>query len=724
MEKQGIVEPSTSPWSSPVVLVRKKDGSTRFCVDYRRLNDVTQKDSFPLPQIDVTLDALNGATWFSTLDLKSGYWQVELEQSAKEKTAFTAGKGLWQFNFMPFGLCNAPATFERLMEAVLAGLPWKTCLVYLDDIIVHAVNFDSHVENLRKVLTKLRQANLKLNPQKCNLFQQQVQFLGYTVAKDGISADQGKVKAVQDWPQPSNVREVKSFLGLCTYYRRFVPGFSNIAKPLHLLSEKNTKFQWTNECDAAFKSLKQHLTQTPTLSYPDFKKPFILDTDASNVAIGAVLSQVVDGAERPITYFSKTLSKPETRYCVTRRELLAVVKATEHFHPYLYGNPFLIRTDHASLRWLLSFKNPEGQMARWLQKLQQYNFNVEHRVGERHGNADALSRRPCNQNECRYCEKREIREWELQNEKPRQPTTEVVGRRIYTISSESSGNQQSSLEEIGEAQRSDPEIRCIITWMEESSTKPEWNEVSSYGTSVKSYWGQWESLRLHDGKLYRIVDNDTAQQLWQLVIPKPLRKTVLEQLHDNPAGGHFGVAKTLSKVRERFFWPNCRQFVEEWCQKCVKCASRKGPSKQQKGPMKQFMVGAPLERVAVDVLGPLPTSTSGNKYSFTLGDYFTKWVEAYPLENQQAETVAEVIVKEFVSRFGVPLQLHSDQVVTSRRSYLRECANCSVSIRLEQPHCIRSPTVWWRGLTAPWRTIWRYSWNKIKKIGINGFHSY
>ena len=220
---------------------------------------------------------------------------------------------------------------------------------------------------------------------------------------------------------------------------------------------------------------------------------------------------------------------------------------------------------------------------------------------------------------------------------------------------------QSSLQRIGQAQRSDPDVRCVITWMEESSTNPEWGEVSSYSTAIKSFWGQWESLKLHEGKLYRIVDNNPAQQLWKLVVPKALLKTVLEQLHDSPVGGHFGVAKALAKVREKFFWPKCRQFVEEWCRKCDTCASCKGPTKRRKGPMKQFNVRAPLERVAVDVMGPLPTSTSGNKYILILGDYFTKWVEAYLLENQQAETVAEVIVKEFVSRFGAPFQLHSDQ---------------------------------------------------------------
>ena len=232
----------------------------------------------------------------------------------------------------------------------------------------------------------------------------------------------------------------------------------------------------------------------------------------------------------------------------------------------------------------------------------------------------------------------------------------TTGHQVGAVTSD-----QPCFERIGQAQRSDPEIRCVTTWLEESLTKPEWRKVSSYSTAVKSYWGQWESLKLHEGRLYRIVDNDAAQQLWQLVVPQALREAVLQQLHNSPTDGHFGVTKTLAKVRERFFWPNSRQYVEEWCRKCDECASRKGPSKRQRGPMKQFNVGAPLERVAVDVLGPLPTSSSGNKYILILGDYFTKWVEAYPLENQQAVTVAEVIVKEFVSRFGVPLQLHSDQ---------------------------------------------------------------
>ena len=269
MYEQGIIDKSTSPWCSPVVLVRKKDGTTRFCVDYRRLNDVTRKDSFPLPRVHSTLDALNGSQWFSTLDLKSGYWQVELEESAKEKTAFSYGKGLWQFNVMPFGLCNAPATFERLMESVLAHMPWETCLVYLDDIIVLGKSFDEHLDNLTRVFERLRNSNLKLSTTKCCLCQTQVTYLGYVVTRNGIEPDPKKIEAVRSWPVPLNVQELRSFLGLCSYYRRFVRDFAKMAKPLHSLTHKNASFKWTEECQEAFVKLKEHLSQSPILIYPD-----------------------------------------------------------------------------------------------------------------------------------------------------------------------------------------------------------------------------------------------------------------------------------------------------------------------------------------------------------------------------------------------------------------------------------------------------------------------
>ena len=363
MLKADVIERSASPWASGVVLVQKKDGSVRFCVDYRKLNDITVKDAYPLPRIDETLDHLSGARWFSTLDLSSGYWQVEMEPDDRPKTAFVTSKGLYQFKVMPFGLCNAPATFERLMETVLCGLQWDICLIYLDDVIVFGKTFDEMTDSLQKVFDRLHTAGLKLKAKKCTLYGEQVEYLGHIISKTGVATDPKKVEAIKSWPEPSSVKDVRSFLGLCGYYRRYVKDFSKIAKPLHKLTNKGAKFQWTEECQSSFDKLKAHLVSAPILAFPDFSQTFIVDTDASDMAIGAVLSQNQGNSERVIAYASRTLSKSERMYCVTKKELLAVVYFVKQFRHYLYGRKFTIRTDHGSLRWLPNFKQPEGHLA-------------------------------------------------------------------------------------------------------------------------------------------------------------------------------------------------------------------------------------------------------------------------------------------------------------------------------------------------------------------------
>ncbi|MCG8047963.1 MAG: RNase H-like domain-containing protein, partial [Candidatus Thiodiazotropha endolucinida] len=397
MLNENIIKPSTSPWASGIVIVKKKDGTSRFCVDYRQLNDVTIKDAYPLPRIDESLDQLAGSKWFSCLDLSSGFWQVEMDENDKQKTAFTTRRGLFEFNVMPFGLSCAPATFERLMEVVLAGLHWKICLIYLDDIIVIGKTFEDMINNLECVFKRFEESGLKLKPRKCQLFKREVEFLGHVVNESGVGTDPKKIECIEKWPTPTSVTEVRSFLGLCSYYRRFIADYSKIAKPLHCLTEKSRKFEWTMECENAFSTLKQMLITAPMLSHPDFSLPFILDTDASDFAIGAVLSQNINGTEKVVAYASRTLSKSERSYCVTRKEMLALVYFTKYFKHYLYGRKFTARTDHGSLRWLSKFKNPEGQVARWLELLSSYDMVIEHRRGSLHNNADSLSRIPCRQ---------------------------------------------------------------------------------------------------------------------------------------------------------------------------------------------------------------------------------------------------------------------------------------------------------------------------------------
>ncbi|KAJ8015006.1 hypothetical protein DPEC_G00021660 [Dallia pectoralis] len=375
------------------------------------------------------------------------------------------------------------------------------------------------------------------------------------------------------------------------------------------MTKKNTRFAWGTVQQQAFDTLKTSLCQSPVLTTPEPGGKFVLDTDASNEGLGAVLAQVTAKGERVIAYYSRTFSRPEKNYCVTRRELLAVVESVNQFKYYLCGLKFLIRTDHASLKCFLSFREPEGQVARWIERLQEYNFTILHRKGEAHTNADGLSRRPC-PTECSHCSRAEDRDHEAVKE------NEARCRALRLDQPADWATEQ----------QKDQELKDVMEWVGKGQ-RPEWQEVAVASPGVRGLWAQWDSLSLRDGMLWRRwKEPATGRERWQVVVPQCRRQEVLAHHHGQPGVGHFWVNKTLKRLQQAFYWVTCRREVQVYCQHCDACTARKGSMGQGRAPLQQYQVGAPMDRVAVDVLGP--RTPRGNGFVVVVMDYFTKWPEA------------------------------------------------------------------------------------------------
>ncbi|MEW8092744.1 MAG: reverse transcriptase domain-containing protein [Candidatus Thiodiazotropha endolucinida] len=713
MLAQGIVEPSDSPWSAPICLVKKKDGTCRFCIDFRSLNAITVKDAYPLPRIDDTLDALSGSMWFSTLDLASGYWQIKLSERSKKKSAFvTPHRGLYHFNVMAFGLTNAPATFQRLMEKVLFGLTPQKCLCYLDDIIILGKTFDQALENLQLVFQRLREANLKLKPKKCFLFQPKVTYLGHVVSEDGITCDPAKIEAVKHWPTPTNKTEIRSILGLIGYYRKFIPDFSARASPLTKLTRKKAKFQWSEECDHAFLDLKDCLINSPILAFPRCSGTFVLDCDASSYALGGVLSQLQDEEERVIAYASHTLNPAQQQYCTTKRELLAVVTFMKHFKHYLLGQKFIIRTDHAPLIWLRNFKEPEGLIARWISIIETFDYEIHYRPGRHHQNADSLSRKPkrkCPNSSCNDCYPSTLnvgldKDEEADNRQSvtmtdviqdkisyqspvtfSSPAPGPEDRKAFAVTPGADGTYRSTIgpvipaiepdeiwdsrpnwlpvwshDELSQMQRDDDNIRFILENKLEGQ-KPVLQEIPQINPFVKALWYQWENLEVKNDVLYRRWKDNKGDVIFQLVVPKDMRLLIFDNLHSAETAGHFGRDRTVESIKRRYYWPGLKEDIARWVKQCDVCARAKPGPGLGKSALHQFRVNEIMRCVAVDIFGPLPLTEDGNEYIIVLGDYYSKWVDAWAVPNHQAQTVADKIVVEFFTKFGCPQQIHTDQ---------------------------------------------------------------
>ena len=674
----GAIRPSNSPWASAIVLVRKKDGRLRFCIDLRKLNNRTVKDAYSLPRIESILDSLGGAQIFSTLDLKAGYWQVEMAEECKAYTAFTCGPlGFYECDTMPFGATNAPATFQTLMHDCLGELNMNWCIVYLDDIIIFSDTKEEHLKRLEAVFQKLCAAGLKLKPSKCFFFREEIEYLGHVVSGKGISTNPKKIEVVSKWPTPKTVYDVRSFLGFVGYYRRFIKNFSRITKPIREVitglenqskrTAKKTYIEWTDAADTAFEHLKALCVSTPILAYPDYQLPFTLHTDSSTDGLGAVLYQKQDGKLRVIAYASRSVSKAESNYPAHKLEFLALKWAVcEKFHEYLYGSKsFEVFTDNNPLTYVLTSAKLDAWGQRWVAKLAYYNFSIRYRCGVNNTEADALIRIKWrealsdNVDIDNGCMDTHVINAILTGAVTKSSLIESVSCSAKVIPTEldKETGKLSSINWVKE-QRLDPNLGVIIRLIESGQlTKRKLQGKDS--SEIKSFLRNKKSLKLVKDVLYRksYSDNSTSKKtLWQLVVPKLFRERALLGCHDDV--GHQGILRTLSLLRERFYWPGMQEEATQHVLKCSRCLRRKTPP--QVAPLQPILVTQPLELVHMDYLS-LEPSKGNIENVLVITDHFTRYALAYPSKTQTAQATARILWDNFICHYGFPEKFISDQ---------------------------------------------------------------
>lgn len=608
----GVIEVSRSAWNSPVTVVAKSNGKSRLCLDARHLNSVTKKDAYPMPLIDGILARLNETYYISSIDLKDAFWQIELDEQSREKTAFTVpGRPLYQFTRMPFGLCNAAQSMCRLMDLVIPSEMREFIFVYIDDLLIVSSDFETHMERLQLVANCLRQANLTINVSKSKFCMRSIRYLGHIVGDGQLRADPERIKCISQFPVPTTVKQVRRFLGMAGWYQRYINNYSAIAAPMTDLFKKVDRFCWTPQAQTAFDALKISLTTAPVLRHPNFQLPFYIQCDASKIGVGGVLFQLIDGEEHPIAFMSKKLNTAQQNYSVTELECLAAVLCVKRFRCYIEGMAFTIITDHASLKWLMNQKDLTGRLARWSLKLQAFDFTIIHRKGAANIVPDALSR--------------------------------------------------VEIDEI---------ISAVGKPLELDSKEFESDEYKNLRRTVEEHESELIDVKVIDGVIYKRTEFRTGNQIvdtetvWKIWVPESLRADVITNAHQPPSASHGGRDKTTELIRRYYYWPGLARDVRLYVSACSVCKETKSPNQILRPAMgRELRAERPFQRLYVDLLGPYPRSKSGNTTILIILDQLSKFVWLKALRKATATAIVCYIESEIFHQFGAPESIFSDNGV-------------------------------------------------------------
>lgn len=601
-----IIVPTTSEYASPCFLIPKKDGGHRLVVDYRKLNAKIKFDTFPLPTIESALMHFGGAKFFTVLDLNSAYHQIPLSPESQPLTAFSTQFGTFAYTRLPFGLAVGGQILSRILSNIFNDISWNNLFLYLDDLLVYSDTFEQHLEHLSLVLSRLRASGFTVKPEKIKICVKEISYLGYLISGEGVRVNPERILPIVDFPRPHTLRQLRRFLGMCGFYARFIPHMSCITEPLNSLKRKGVKFKWGSSQQEAFDKLKFLLTHPPVLHAPDFCKPFILQTDASSLALGAVLQQVVDDHPVPIAYASRRLTSAEIHTSIYEKECLAAIWACEKFSKYLEHQHFTLQTDNQALTWLKAQPHSLGKIGRWIYRLSAFSFNVEHIPSKDNPVADGLSR---------LFEDEEI------------PTDSCAILVDYPLSFQS----------INDHQREDEWCKKLINRLE-------------IGQVIPNY-------QMHQ-RLLIYKPPSTAKK--RVVVPAALTSMITKYFHDSVLGGHLGVAKTIHKISTHFYWPQMTKSIAKFVRCCEPCQRAKPSSSSPTGFHTALPSERPWQNIHIDHVGPLPRSTQGNIGIFSLIDSFSKFTLLFPVKRISADITISLLINYVFCLFGPPSTIVSD----------------------------------------------------------------